>query len=80
MAGRPQNNIRKLTRVGSSPSMGVIIPAEHIRSLGWRERQRLIVKKVPRGILIVDAKTKKKVKLETRNKARYTRLYDSKKL
>lgn len=39
-----------------------MIPAGDIRSLGWREKQRVIVKRVPRGIMILDAKTKKRKK------------------
>ena len=59
---RPTNSIRKLTKVGSGNSLAVIIPASVVRSLGWRERQRVIVKRVPRGISVIDAKTKKKKK------------------
>ena len=60
MPGRPTNTIRKLTRVGSSPSISVVIPAEFLRALGWKERQRVIVKKVAGSIVIRDAKTKKR--------------------
>jgi len=59
---KKNDNIRKLTRTGRSGSLAIVIPAQHARALGWRERQRLIVKKVPRGILIIDAKTKKRKK------------------
>lgn len=58
--GRPINTTRKLTKVGAGNSLAVIIPAEQLRSLGWRERQRVIVKRVARGVIITDAKTKKK--------------------
>lgn len=58
--GRPIDSKRKLTRVGAGKSLAVIIPANQLRSLGWRERQRLIVKRIPRGIMIIDAKTKKR--------------------
>lgn len=58
---RPINNIRKITRIGKT-ALGVMIPAGDIRSLGWREKQRVIVKRVPRGIMILDAKTKKRKK------------------
>ncbi len=57
---RPTNSIRKLTKVGSGKSLAVIIPASAVRSLGWRERQRVMVKRVARGISIIDAKTKKR--------------------
>lgn len=57
--GRPTNSTRKLTKVGSGKSLAVIIPLDQVRSLGWREKQRVNVKRVPRGVLIIDAKTKK---------------------
>ena len=55
---RPTNLIRKITKVGRAKSYSVVIPAEIMRSLKWREKQRVIVKRVPRGVLITDAKTK----------------------
>src|SRR3989344_1312686 len=36
------NNIRKINRVGRSRSFSVVIPAEAMRSLGWREKSRFI--------------------------------------
>ena len=57
---RPTNSIRKITKVGRAKSYSVVIPAEAMRSLGWREKQRVLVRRVPRGVLIIDAKTKKK--------------------
>jgi len=57
---RKKDNIRKLTRTGRAGSISVVIPAEMVRSLGWREKQRVMVKRVARGISIIDAKTKKK--------------------
>lgn len=56
---KPINSIRKITRIAKT-SLGVILPAELLRALGWRERQRVLVKRMPRGILIRDALTKKK--------------------
>jgi len=57
---RPINSIRKISRVGRSKSFYVVIPADAMRSLGWREKQRVLVKRVARGIMIIDAKTKKR--------------------
>ncbi|HEY4513282.1 MAG TPA: AbrB/MazE/SpoVT family DNA-binding domain-containing protein [Candidatus Paceibacterota bacterium] len=57
---RPINSIRKITRVGRAKSFSIVIPAEIMRSLGWREKQRVLVKRVARGVSIIDAKTKKK--------------------
>ncbi|MCE9549016.1 hypothetical protein K8Q98_01305 [Candidatus Nomurabacteria bacterium] len=59
---RPINSVRKITRVGRAKSFSVVIPAAMIRQIGWREKQRVIVKRVSRGFLIIDAKTKKKLK------------------
>ena len=42
--------------------MSVVIPAEIIKALGWREHQRLSVKKISGAVVIRDAKTKKRKK------------------
>lgn len=55
-------NIRKLTRVGASRSMSVVIPAAIVQALGWHKKQRLEVKKVSGAVVIRDAKTKHKKK------------------
>lgn len=54
---RPINNIRKLTQVGRN-SVGLMLPAGILRDLGWHKHQKVLVKRVPRGILIRDALTK----------------------
>ncbi|MFA5993891.1 MAG: AbrB/MazE/SpoVT family DNA-binding domain-containing protein [Parcubacteria group bacterium] len=48
-------NIRKLTKVGKQ-SIAVTIPIEIIRELGWREKQKVVAKRVSGGILIKDWK------------------------
>lgn len=45
--------IRKLTRVGKR-SLSVVIPAELIEELGWRERQKLTVRRRGKQIIIED--------------------------
>ena len=45
--------IRRLTRVGKR-SFAVTLPAEEIRNLGWKEKQKLTVKKVKGGFLVKD--------------------------
>jgi hypothetical protein len=58
----PNNsNVKKITRIAKN-SLGVMLPAAALRSLGWRERQRVLVKRVPRGFMILDAMTKKRKK------------------
>jgi bifunctional DNA-binding transcriptional regulator/antitoxin component of YhaV-PrlF toxin-antitoxin module len=55
MAKRAQNEsqIRKLTKLGKK-SLCVTIPIEIIREFGWKERQKLIVKKFGKKIIIED--------------------------
>ena len=48
-------NVRKITRVGGT-SLAVTIPVEMARELGWKEKQRVKVKKVRGGVLIRDWK------------------------
>jgi len=50
-------NIRKLTRAGKT-SLSVTLPAEDVRQLGWREKQKVVVKKVSSGFTIRDFKTR----------------------
>jgi bifunctional DNA-binding transcriptional regulator/antitoxin component of YhaV-PrlF toxin-antitoxin module len=50
--------VRKLTKTGRG-SMYVVLPKEHIRNLGWRERQRLALERVKGGILVKDARSRK---------------------
>lgn len=39
--------------------MYIVLPKEYIRSLGWRERQRLTIERVKGGLLVKDARSKK---------------------
>ena len=53
-------NIRKLTRMGrAGSSIGITIPKELVTSLGWKERQKVVVKKLNGAIVIRDYKSKK---------------------
>jgi len=49
-------NIRKITKVGGGASFAVTLPIEYIRKLNWRERQKVIVKKVGLKLTIEDWK------------------------
>ena len=49
-----QRNIRKITKNGTSRS--VSIPVEFLKELGWKERQKVVVKKIRGGIQIKDWK------------------------
>ncbi|MBI5466485.1 MAG: hypothetical protein HY974_04305 [Candidatus Kerfeldbacteria bacterium] len=50
-----ERNIRKLTRMGKK-SLGLTLPVDIVQKLGWRERQKVVVKKVRGGIVIRDWK------------------------
>jgi len=58
MARRPlkEKNIRKLTRSGGGKSLGLTIPIEIVKKLGWRERQKVVVKLRGKKITIEDWK------------------------
>lgn len=50
---KEEREVRKLTKVGRK-SIAVTIPIEIIRELGWREKQRVAVKKIKGGIVVRD--------------------------
>ncbi len=49
-------NIRKLTRTGRGKSITITIPIEIVRELKWRNKQKVVVIKRGKGILITDWK------------------------
>ncbi len=50
-----EKNIRKLTRMGrEGSSLGMTIPKELVKELGWRERQKVVVKKLGKTLIISD--------------------------
>ncbi|EKE22268.1 MAG: hypothetical protein ACD_7C00006G0004 [uncultured bacterium] len=50
-----EKNIRKLSKIGKQ-SVGITLPIEMIRELGWREKQKLVVKRIKGGFEIKDWK------------------------
>lgn len=50
-----ERGVRKLTKSGNG-SIGLTLPIEIVRELGWREKQKVIAKKVRGGVLIKDWK------------------------
>lgn len=48
-------SIRKITRIGKT-SLVVTLPVEMVRGLGWKEKQKLIVKRVRGGLFFKDWK------------------------
>jgi len=48
------NHIRSLTKVSKGKSYALTLPIEMVRELGWRERQKLVVKKRGNKLTIED--------------------------
>jgi len=48
-----KNNIRKLTRIAKS-SIGLTLPIDLVRKLGWKERQKVVVRAAGRHLIIKD--------------------------
>ncbi len=49
-----ESNVRKLTRTGGGKSVSITLPIEYIRELGWKDRQKVIVKKQGDKLVIED--------------------------
>ncbi len=54
-------NIRKLTKSGGK-SISVTLPIEIVRELKWKSKQKVVVKKKGKGILIQDWPVNKSIK------------------
>ena len=50
-----ETNIRKLAKMGKE-SIGLTLPIEVIRELGWKEKQKVVVKVERRKVIISDWK------------------------
>lgn len=48
-------NIRKLAKIGKQ-SVGLTLPVEMIRELGWKDKQKVVVKRIHGGVEIKDWK------------------------
>ena len=49
-----ERNIRKLMKLSGGGSYGITLPIEMIREFGWRERQKLVVRKNGKKLIIED--------------------------
>jgi len=49
-------NVRKLTRIGNGKSVSVTLPIEYVRDLGWKDKQKVLVKKSGQKLIIEDWK------------------------
>ena len=50
-------NTRKLIKIGKT-SLAVTLPKEMTEAFGWREKQRVVVKKIKGGLVIRDYRSK----------------------
>jgi bifunctional DNA-binding transcriptional regulator/antitoxin component of YhaV-PrlF toxin-antitoxin module len=50
-----EKSTRKLTRLGKV-SLAVTLPVEMLRKLNWREKQKVVVRKIRGGLKITDWK------------------------
>jgi antitoxin component of MazEF toxin-antitoxin module len=50
-------NIRKISRIGNK-SLGVTLPVEMLKDLGWREKQMVKVTRIKGGVVIRDYRGK----------------------
>lgn len=62
MPHKKKRNIRKLTRMGSGRSIGLTLPAEILRHLHWREKQKVVVRRSGKKVIIEDWPVKGKSK------------------
>ena len=46
-------SVRKLTKLGGK-SIGLTLPIELVRELGWREKQKVVVTRVRGGVMVKD--------------------------
>jgi hypothetical protein len=49
-----ESNIRKLTKFGGGKSIGLTLPIEIVRELDWKEKQKVVVRRVRGGVLVKD--------------------------
>ena len=48
-----EKNTRKLVRMGKT-SLGLTVPKDILLELGWKEKQKVVVKKRGKGFLVED--------------------------
>lgn len=52
-----EEDVRKLTKIGKK-SIGLTLPIELVREMGWKEKQRVTVKRIAGGLVIRDYRKK----------------------
>lgn len=53
---RPTSSVRKLTKIGNGKSYSITIPIDIVRQKKWKERQKLVITRVGRNVVIRDWK------------------------
>ncbi|HHJ11349.1 MAG TPA: hypothetical protein ENK25_10735 [Bacteroidetes bacterium] len=48
--------VRHLTKIAGGTSYALVIPMDYIRDLGWKDRQKLVVRKYGKRLSIQDWK------------------------
>jgi len=51
-----ERNVRKLTRTGGGGSISVTLPIEFVRELKWRDRQKVVIEKKGKTLVVRDWK------------------------
>ena len=51
-----KRNIRKLTRTGGGHSVSVTLPIDEIRNLKWRDKQKVVIERKGKVLIIRDWK------------------------
>ncbi len=54
---KEEKSVRKLTKVGGK-CLGITLPIEDVRALGWKEKQKIRIKRVKGGFNIRDYRNK----------------------
>ena len=49
-----EKNIRKIFRTGRSRTVGITLPIEIVKKLKWREKQKIVVRRSGKKIILED--------------------------
>ena len=49
-----ENYVRHLTKIAGGTSYALVIPMKYVKELGWRDRQKLVIRKYAKRLIIED--------------------------
>ncbi len=49
-----ESYVRHLTKIAGGTSYALVIPMKYIKELGWRDRQKLVIRKYGKRLIIED--------------------------